>query len=130
MHSSKQILSTDNANQGAIIVADDEELNRMVLVELLSDWPFSCIEAENGAIAIDLAKQHKPALILMDLRMPVMDGSEAIAVLKSSELTCDIPIIAITGGVAGISPIELGFSAVLDKPITKKKLDTTLNQFL
>ncbi len=130
MHSSKEILSADNSHKKVIIVADDEELNRMVLVELLSDWPFTCIEAENGAIAIELAKQHKPALILMDLRMPIMNGSEAIQILKASDGTSDIPIIAITGGVAGIFPIELGFSAVLDKPITKKKLDMTLNQLL
>ena len=79
-----------------ILVVDDVDYNREVLATYLSEWKFRLYFAVNGQEAIDKAHKVNPDLILLDMKMPVMDGYEASEKLKSSKKTKNIPIIAVT----------------------------------
>ena len=70
-----------------ILVVDDLTLNRSLIKEYLAQTPLTVIEAENGEDAVRLARQHQPDLILMDIRMPVLDGIEAMKQIGRDEAT-------------------------------------------
>ena len=116
-----------------ILVADDKESNRKILMEYLSDSPMDFIEAENGKKAVELAKQHLPDLVLMDMRMPVMDGCEATGILKADENLKKTPVIIITASAMKEQWEEIkkaGAEAFLNKPIRKSDLIIELMHFL
>ncbi len=81
-----------------LLLAEDDEDNRdlMVFVVDRSGLDVELLLAENGQEAVDIAKEKKPDLILMDMQMPVKDGFEATKELKADPSTQDIPIIAFT----------------------------------
>lgn len=83
----------------SILLADDNELNRFVANKLLQRWGYQVLEALNGSDAVQIWKEKKPALILMDIQMPVMDGIEAtqkIRIKEKQEGLKRTPIIALT----------------------------------
>jgi CheY-like chemotaxis protein len=86
-------------NQGCynILIVDDDPLNRLILIELLSPFGFEIKEAENGQIAVDICQKWEPHLVFMDMRMPVMDGFEASQTIK--KLLSHTIIIALTASV-------------------------------
>ncbi len=75
-----------------ILIADDKADNRLLLVKLLSPFGFELREAENGQQAVEICGQWKPHLIWMDIRMPVMDGYEAVKRIRKCEesVKCDV----------------------------------------
>jgi len=79
-----------------ILVVDDKEENLKVAVKLLNLVGFDTIEAINGVDAIKKFEESNPDLILMDMRMPVMDGYEATRIIKTTEKGKYVPIIALT----------------------------------
>ena len=85
--------------KAAVLVVDDIKSNRTLINELLSGAGFEVIEAENGQEALLFTEEYHPDIILMDIRMPVMDGFEATRRLKNNPNTKDIPIIALTATV-------------------------------
>ncbi|MDP4858542.1 MAG: response regulator, partial [Desulfobacterales bacterium] len=91
------------------------------------------IEAENGEDAVRLAKQHQPDLILMDIRMPVLDGIEATKQIGLNEATRDIAVVALTASVMEEerdSLMAMGFAGFLDKPVTEDALFRELKRFI
>jgi len=79
-----------------ILVAEDNERNMRLMTEILRHYGYQVIQAINGLQAVELARKHHPDLILMDMEMPVMDGFEAIKILRSDEITSGIKIIAVS----------------------------------
>ena len=79
-----------------VLVVDDNEDNREILVFRLQQLGFEVLVASNGKEAIEAASQAKPDVILMDLRMPVMDGWEATRALRQTEWGKDLPVVAVT----------------------------------
>lgn len=79
-----------------ILIVDDKASNRRLLQQILSPIGFELKQASNGAEAIELFEQWQPDLILMDNRMPVMNGSEATQKIRTSKEGKTIPIIAVT----------------------------------
>ena len=79
-----------------ILLVEDNELNRDMLSRRLERKNFKVICAMDGQMGIDMAKEESPDLILMDLSLPVIDGWEAIKILKSDKITSEIPIIVLT----------------------------------
>ncbi len=79
-----------------ILLAEDNELNRDMMLLRLEKAGFHVLLAENGWQCLEQARELLPDLILMDLDMPVMDGWEATRLLKSGQSTKTIPIIALT----------------------------------
>jgi diguanylate cyclase len=79
-----------------ILVVDDTRYNLQILSIMLANQGYSVLEATNGVDAIDLAKTHLPSLILLDIRMPEMDGYQVCSNLKNNPTTHQIPVIFIS----------------------------------
>jgi len=119
--------------QASVLVVDDLKSNRKMVKEFLSIAGLDIMEAENGEQAILSAEKFSPDLILMDIRMPVMNGLEAFDKLRVNPKTNDIPIIALTASVILEDPEKLKlcrFDGFLAKPITMHKLFNELRPFL
>ncbi|QTA83001.1 Two component system response regulator histidine kinase, CHASE2 domains containing [Desulfonema limicola] len=110
--------------KASILIAEDVKINRELIKGFLETYNFQIFEAENGQQAVRLAKKHHPDLILMDIRMPVMDGYEAIKILKSDINLNHIPIIAVTASHIKneLNDIEKMCEAYLIKPVRKSHL--------
>lgn len=95
----KKFLKIKEGNEIKALVADDVELNRIVLKKLLEKIGFTVIQAENGKEAFEKTKQEMPDIIFMDLYMPVMDGLEATILIREIFDKEKIKIIVITAAV-------------------------------
>jgi signal transduction histidine kinase/DNA-binding NarL/FixJ family response regulator len=82
-----------------ILICDDVPFNRELIKTYLEDFDFTILEASNGKEALQITKKRKPSLILLDMKMPVMDGFEASRLIKSDPTTATIPIVAVTASV-------------------------------
>jgi CheY-like chemotaxis protein len=102
----------------SVLVAEDNEDIRELVVHQLRRMGVSVLQAENGQMALDLAMAEQPALVLMDMDMPVMSGFEAVEQLRSRGYTK--PIFALTGhrdGPEADRALSSGCDALLAKPI-------------
>jgi signal transduction histidine kinase/CheY-like chemotaxis protein len=114
-----------------ILVVDDIQSNRDVIRENLSRVNLEVLEADNGQNCLLFAQEYQPDLILMDLRMPVMDGYEATKQLKNHPVTKKIPVIALTATVMGKqSKAHDLFDEFLSKPVQMSKLLSELSRYL
>jgi len=108
-----------------ILVVDDIAQNRKLIEASLSFTNLSLLEASNGKEALEMVSKYDIDLILMDIRMPVMNGYETIKRLKSDPKTKDIPVIAFTASVMvdELNKVEeYGFSGYVRKPMTYEDL--------
>ena len=107
-----------------VLIVEDNFDNRAIYAELLRHSGYVIIEAENGLRGVEEAREHLPDIILMDLSMPLMDGWEAIAVLKGDSLTSAIPVLAVSAHVIMNADFQraedAGFSCYLTKPVEPK----------
>ena len=83
------------------MVVEDNELNLRLLNDLLEYHGYSLLLSREGAAALDITRQHRPDLILMDIQLPDISGTEAARRLKADEQTREIPIIAVTAFALG-----------------------------
>ncbi|MCK9472494.1 HD domain-containing phosphohydrolase [Sulfurimonas sp.] len=101
-----------------ILLCDDELMNRKVASKILNKEGFNVIEAQNGKEAIEVLNRQKVDLILMDLMMPVMDGYEATAIIKSDDRFSTIPLIIISA-LSDKEAINKGLKLGADEYLTK-----------
>ena len=116
-----------------ILVAEDNGVNLTMILEMLKIHDHKVTVAKNGREVIDLAHSHKPELILMDVRMPVMDGMEATRCLRAMPEFLNIPIIALTASADSESikhHLASGCTEHLAKPVQSKKLFAVLSKYL
>lgn len=113
-----------------ILVVDDVATNRKLVADYLSHHDITLIMGTNGLEAITLAKTHHPDLILMDIRMPEMDGREAARIIHETEDLKDIPIIAFTASILAHETIDGYFAGMLSKPIQGKVLFDELKKYI
>ncbi|MEO1561500.1 MAG: response regulator, partial [Cyanobacteria bacterium J06632_19] len=124
-----------------ILVVDDLPESRLLLVTMLSQLGFSTKEAANGVEAIAEWQEWEPHLILMDMRMPIMDGYQATKIIKTrqqeAEFNSDIPsktvVIALTANAFEEQKDEIitaGCDDLINKPFPKQQLLEKLNQHL
>jgi len=116
-----------------VLVVDDIASNRAVLVDMLTPLGFETVEAENGQEAIERAQASQPHLILMDRRMPVMDGIAAVQQLRQLPPAQAIPIISISASVSDEDKARIlaaGYDAFLPKPVAWPDLAATLEHQL
>jgi CheY-like chemotaxis protein len=102
----------------SVLVAEDNEDIRELVVHQLRRMGVSVLQAENGRMALDMAMAEQPALVLMDMDMPVMSGFEAVEQLRRRGYTK--PIFALTGhrdGPEADRALSSGCDALLAKPI-------------
>lgn len=108
-----------------VLIVDDVESNRVLLTEILAKAGLDIITATNGQEAVLKAREANPALILMDLRMPVLNGIEAMKQLKRSGDTSRIPIVALSASATQrdkTAALQRGFDGFLPKPFTIERL--------
>jgi two-component system sensor histidine kinase EvgS len=113
-----------------ILVVDDVDYNRALVKEHFADTDVNIIEAVNGQEAVEAASEHLPDLVLMDLRMPVMDGYDAAKLIK---ISYEIPIVALTASVMkdDFDRIKsFNFDAYIRKPVRREELFECLRTFL
>ena len=117
---------------GTILIADDVQSNRQLIEGYLSPYPFTLIEAENGQTALEATKRQGPDLVLMDMRMPVMDGYEATRRIKGDAEIKTIPVVALTASAMKADQAEITrlCDGYLIKPIKKVELIGALAKFL
>ena len=115
-----------------ILVIEDHEDSRNILVLQLRTLGYHIIEADSGNAGVEKAFLEIPDLIFMDLKMPGIDGIEATRRLKSNPSTQEIPIIVSTAWIAESSMKEVlaaGAAVVLTKPLTHDLLKEVLQKF-
>jgi len=103
-----------------VLLADDHEDNRVALQLMLESAGYRTLGARHGKEAVELALQHAPDLIVMDLAMPVLDGRAATQALKADARTAGIPVVMLTAMALSVDRHELeqeGFSGVMFKPV-------------
>jgi signal transduction histidine kinase/FixJ family two-component response regulator len=117
----------------SVLIVDDNSENRKLLIALLENSPLTILEAKNGLEAVEIATKYLPSLILMDLRMPEMNGYEVTAILKKQSFTKDIPIIAISASSKIIMKKQFNldeFDDFMMKPIDTSKLIEIIKKYL
>jgi two-component system cell cycle response regulator DivK len=118
---------------GKILVVEDNELNRKLIVAVLTYHGYKTLEAMDGAEGIIAAVEHMPDLILMDIQMPVMDGMTAINILKNDPRTQGVKVIALTSFAMKDDRerfIGAGFVDYIAKPINTRELPELLKKYL
>ena len=115
-----------------ILVVDDIAINREIIKVFLENFDLTLDEAETGEQALDTASHRPPDLILMDMKMPGMDGHEAARYFKGKSAFSSIPLIVVTA--SGMKRDEETFKQICDgylrKPISRADLISALKKFL
>lgn len=103
-----------------VLIVEDNEINLKLVRDLLQYRGYRTLEAMSAEEGIALAISHQPDLVLMDIRLPGMDGMAALGVLRADDRTSGIPVVAVT---ASVMPEErdrfrlAGFDGFIEKPI-------------
>ncbi len=108
------------ANELILIVEDDDN-SRKLLRDSLQVMGYETAEATNGELGLQVARERRPALILMDIQMPGISGFDALRSLRGDAMTRSIPVIAVTASVMGAQQNEVlqaGFDALESKPVS------------
>jgi two-component system cell cycle response regulator DivK len=116
-----------------ILIVDDNENNRKLARDVLEFAGFSTVEATGGVEAVALTLEHRPDLVLMDIRMPDLTGTEALKLLREDWRTAEIPIVALTSSTMRGDEerfISEGFDGYLGKPISVREFPDQVRRFL
>jgi PAS domain S-box-containing protein len=114
--------------RATILLVEDVPENRQLVRAMLADAPVTVLEAENGAEGVRRCREKRPDLVLMDLRLPVMDGFEALAAIRADPELSTIPVISLTA--SAIQPEEAGDAAAFDRNLVKPLTRDVLLQAL
>ena len=120
---------TDNT----VLIVEDNELNMKLFHDLLEAHGYRTIETHSGFEALDLARQHMPSLILMDIQLPEVSGLEVTKWLKDDDELRHIPVVAVTAfAMKGDEEriIQGGCEAYLSKPISVVGFIETVRKFI
>ncbi len=116
-----------------ILIVEDNERNRKLVRDTLQFKGYETIEAETGEDGVRLAKERLPALVLMDIQLPGIDGITALGQLRADDRTRTIPVVAVTASVMSQDRQKImaaGFDAYQPKPISVKELLETIRRLL
>jgi len=115
-----------------ILVVDDVQFNRGLVMAFLENYNLTLFEAENGEMAVELCSAYNFDLVLMDIRMPGINGYEATERIKQIETQQKLPVIAFTASTMqnDIAKMEALFDGYLRKPVQKKYLLNEIIKFL
>ena len=121
-----------DAKTKTVLIVEDNELNMKLFHDLLEAHGYNTIETRNGIEALDLARKHKPDLILMDIQLPEVSGLEVTKWLKEDDDLKSIPVVAVTAFAMKGDEERIragGCEAYLSKPISVAKFIETVRHF-
>ena len=113
-----------------ILVVDDFPVNTKLMELMLKDTGAVIQIADNGERALEIIKEQELDLVLMDYRMPGMDGVTAVSMIRTMEKTMTLPVIAVSGDTEHVQFVEEGFTDVLNKPFTMEELYNMMKKYL
>ncbi|MBW7899225.1 Polar-differentiation response regulator DivK [Candidatus Brocadiaceae bacterium B188] len=116
-----------------VMVVEDNEKNRKLMRVVLKSKGYAVIEAATGEEALNLLKNQKPDIILMDIQLPGIDGLTLIKQIKADAVTKEIPIIAVTAyAMKGDEQkiLETGCDAYVSKPINTQELPLIIEKYI
>ena len=115
-----------------VLVVEDNERNMKLFRDVLQASGYRTLEATTGEQAVELATEHRPDLVLMDIQLPDIDGVEALDRLRADERTASVPVLALTAqAMEGDRErfLAAGFDGYLSKPVNIADLVSTVKRY-
>jgi two-component system cell cycle response regulator DivK len=116
-----------------VLIVEDNELNMKLFRDLIESLGHHTLRTGEGLAAFNLAREHRPDLILMDIQLPAISGLEVTRWLKEDELTASIPVVAVTAFAMKGDEQRIrdgGCVAYLAKPISVSRFLETMRRYL
>ena len=129
----KRAAGVDDIMKKTVLVVEDNELNMKLFNDLLEAHGYNVVQTRDGLKALDLARTHKPDLILMDIQLPEVSGIEITKWLKEDDTLRSIPVIAVTAFAMKGDEQKIregGCEAYISKPISVISFLKTIDGFL
>ena len=111
--------------QRSVLIAEDEEVTNALIATILKFAGFECASAIDGMQALEMVKQKKPDVVLLDVAMPRLNGFDALVALRRQPETHDLPVIMVTGGKSEediVRGFQLGADDYIVKPFNAREL--------
>ena len=119
------------AGKKTVLVVEDNELNMRLFCDLLEAFGFNTLQCRDGAKAVELTRQHKPDLIVMDIQLPEVSGLDITRWIKDDESIRNIPVLAVTAFAMRADEQrvrEAGCEGYLSKPIQMRSFLNTVQE--
>jgi CheY-like chemotaxis protein len=116
-----------------ILIVEDNELNMKLIQQILTIGKYHVLKAGSAEEGLELARESRPNLILMDVQLPGMDGLDAARIIKSDPKLSEIPVVALTSfAMAGDeqSALDAGCRGYITKPISTRTFLQQLSTFI
>ena len=116
-----------------VLIVEDNELNMKLFHDLLDAHGYATLQTRNGMEALKLARERRPALILMDIQLPEVSGLEVTKWLKEDDALRDIPVVAVTAFAMKGDEERIrrgGCEAYISKPISVTSFIDTVRRFI
>lgn len=123
---------SEPSDRRTVLVADDVEGIRKLAAAVLTSAGINVVEADNGADTISIATAQRPDLILLDLAMPGLDGTEVLRELRRSPETQDIPVVIVTAlahSELAQQAMTAGANDLIEKPFSPTQLRTVVDRW-
>jgi CheY-like chemotaxis protein len=116
-----------------VLVVDDMRMNRVMLTAILRGVGYTTLEAEDGEVALRMIREHRPAIVLLDIMMPNLDGIACCRAIKEDPVLCATKVVMVTSrGEA--DQVKKAFTAGCDgyliKPVDQEELKSKVAQFV
>jgi two-component system, cell cycle response regulator DivK len=119
--------------QALILIVEDNEHNMKLVRDVLGHVGYRTLEAGDAELGIELARTHRPDLILMDVQLPGMNGMEALARLRSDPVTAELRVVAVTAFAMKEDRARIlaaGFDGYLEKPLDVRAFPAQVSELL
>ncbi|MDD5730698.1 MAG: response regulator [Candidatus Omnitrophica bacterium] len=116
-----------------ILIVEDNEKNRLLMSDILKYYGYEIMEAENGERGLKMSRENKPALVLLDLQMPILDGFDFVKECRNDPALKDLKIIAVTSfAMKGDNEkiMQLGADGYITKPIDTRQLPKLVEKYI
>lgn len=116
-----------------VLVIEDDEQNHILMDSVLASMGHEALHARNGQEGIELAETHQPDLILLDMRLPLMNGWEVASKLKSDQELLHIPVIAVSvlvNTADKMRALDAGCDGFISKPYTLNGIRSCIQKYL
>ena len=118
---------------GRILVVEDNPKNLKLVRDVLVHWGYEVLVATSGEDGVRVASEQRPDLVLMDLQLPGMDGTEALHRIRSAPAETEVPVVAVTAFAMNDDrerALRSGFDGYIEKPISVRDLQDQVQHFL